>query len=87
MAKWDYVDKDNKLSQKEFTSMLKKDPDVLRMMFEFGFITKAELSLEENDYNDYDSDLETEVERRLLPRDERIERIKNGIEHTVSKDE
>lgn len=37
--------------------------------------------MEETDYNDIDSDLEVEMERRDLVRDERIERIKSGIEH------
>jgi microtubule-associated protein-like 6 len=64
--------------------MIKKDPDIVKLLYDMGFITKAELNLEESNYNDLDSDLEMEIERKDLPRDERIERIKNGIEHTVS---
>lgn len=52
-------------------------------MFNLGLANKDELTIEETYYDDIDSDLENEIERRFLPRDERNERIKNGIEHTV----
>lgn len=82
MTKWDHMDKDGSLCWKEFLAMTKKDPDVLRVLYELGLITKGEMNLEENDYLDVDSDIECEMERRLVERDERIERIKSGIEHT-----
>lgn len=63
--------------------MMTKDPDVLRVLFNLGLVNKDEMTIEETNYNDIDSDIEIEMERRLLPRDERVERIKNGIEHTV----
>ncbi len=43
--------------------------------------------MEENDYEDIDTDLEVEMERRFVHRDERIERIKNGIEHNETTDD
>lgn len=66
--------------------MTKKDPDILQLFFNLGFITKGELSLEDNDYEDMDTDLESEINRRFWERDERIERIKNGIEHNETKE-
>lgn len=66
--------------------MCKKDPEVVGLLYHMGFITKAELNLQDSYYNDVDSDLESEMERRDQPRDERIERIKDGIEHTVNCD-
>lgn len=61
-----------------------KDPDVLNVLYNLGLVNKDEMTIEETNYNDIDSDIEIEMERRLLPRDERVERIKNGIEHTVA---
>ena len=43
MTKWDHQDQDGKLSPEEFNAMLKKDPEVLRLFYEYGFITKAVL--------------------------------------------
>ena len=63
---------------------MKKDPDVLKVLFSMGLANKDEMTIEETHYNDIDSDIEIEMERRLLPRDERVERIKSGIEHTES---
>lgn len=67
--------------------MMTKDPDVLFVLFNLGLVNKDEMTIEETNYNDIDSDIEIEMERRLLPRDERVERIKNGIEHTVAAQE
>jgi microtubule-associated protein-like 6 len=64
--------------------MMRKDPDVLKVLFSMGLANKDEMTIEETHYNDIDSDVEIEMERRLLPRDERVERIKSGIEHTES---
>lgn len=63
--------------------MIEKDPDVLKFMFLIGFANKDEMTIDETDLNDIDSDTEIELERRFLPRNERIERIKSGIEHKV----
>ena len=67
--------------------MLRKDPDVLRMQYEYGFITKADATIGETDYDDMDSDIEAETERRFMERDERSEKIKNGIEHNETTEE
>lgn len=56
---------------------------MLKVLYNMGLANKDEMTIEETCYNDIDSDIEIEMERRLLPRDERSERIKNGIEHTV----
>jgi microtubule-associated protein-like 6 len=80
--KWD-LDRDNGLEYEEYYKMMTKDPDVLSVLFNLGLVNKDEMTIEETNYNDIDSDIEIEMERRLLPRDERVERIKNGIEHTV----
>ena len=50
-------------------------------MYRMGFITKAEMGYEDDIYDDCDSDLEAELDRKNMDRDERIEKIKNGIEH------
>ncbi len=46
-----------------------------------GFITKFEMGFDMGDYEDCDSDIEIEMDRKNQIRDERVERIKNGIEH------
>ena len=51
-----------------------------------GFITKAEMDTGDNDYDDCDSDLEVEMDRKNMERDERIERIKMGIEHNAAEE-
>lgn len=45
--------------------MTKKDHDVVEVFFQMGLITKGEKNIEDNDYEDIDSDLECEMERRL----------------------
>lgn len=70
-------------SFEEYMAMIKKDPEVLKLMFLLGFANKDEMTIEETNLNDIDSDTENEMERRFLPRDERIERIKSGIEHNI----
>lgn len=61
--------------------MVKGDPDLKEYLFNMGFITKMELELGNEELEDCDSDLESEVDRKNMERDERIERIKLGIEH------
>jgi WD40 repeat protein len=81
LTKWDHNDKDEKLSLEEWMAMLRKDPDVLTMLFKLGFINKADATIGETDYDDMDSDIEAETERRTMERSETDEKIKNGIEH------
>jgi len=52
-----------------------------------GLITKYEVGMESNLYNDCDSDLEEEINRKNIERDERAENLKNGIEHTETPEE
>lgn len=87
LKKWDHQDNDGKLSLEEWVTMLRKDPDVLKMQYEYGFITKADATIGETDYDDMDSDIEAETERKYKERDERKEKIKNGIEHTETTEE
>jgi len=61
--------------------MVRGDPDVKEYLFSMGFMGKAEMELGNEDLDDCDSDLETEMDRKNMERDERIERIKLGIEH------
>ncbi|CAD8200325.1 unnamed protein product [Paramecium octaurelia] len=83
LVKWD-LDRDGGFEYEEYLKLMQKDPDVLKVLFNMGLANKDEMTIEETCYNDIDSDIEIEMERRLLPRDERVERIKNGIEHTIS---
>lgn len=61
--------------------MIVGDPDIKEYLFHMGFINKTEMDLNNKDYADCDSDLEVEMDRKNMDRDERIERIKLGIEH------
>lgn len=80
MKKWD-LDKDDQLSISEWAQMLQRDPDLQQYMYRMGFMTKQEMGYDEDNYDDCDSDLEIELDRKNMDRDERIEKIKNGIEH------
>lgn len=80
MKKWD-LDKDGQLSIDEWETMLQRDPDFKQYMYRMGFMTKSEMGYEDDNYDDCDSDLEAELDRKNMDRDERIEKIKNGIEH------
>ncbi|KAL4483877.1 hypothetical protein ABPG72_006252 [Tetrahymena utriculariae] len=80
MKKWD-LDRDGQLSIDEWEVMLQRDPDLKFYMHRMGFITRAEMGYEDDQYEDCDSDLEIELDRKNMDRDERIEKIKNGIEH------
>ncbi len=46
-----------------------------------GFITRFEMGYDDNDYEECNSDIEVELDKKNMERDERIEKIKNGIEH------
>ena len=55
------------------------------MLHSYGLISKEDLRPDfggSDDMPDCDSDLENELRKAEEERDERAERIKNGIEHT-----
>ncbi|EGR30797.1 hypothetical protein IMG5_123400 [Ichthyophthirius multifiliis] len=85
LLKWD-IDKDNQLNMDEWEAMLRRDPDILQYMYNMGFVTKFEMGYEDNQYEDCNSDIEEEIDKKNMDRDERIEKIKNGIEHNEKPD-
>ena len=69
---------------REFNSFISKDPEILKMLYNYGLISKEDLRPDfgtGEDMPDADSDLENEIMKANQDRDERVERIKNGIEH------
>lgn len=73
---------------KEFHSFVSKDPDILKMLFSYGLISQEDLRFNfgYSDLPEADSDLESEIKKSKIRIDERTERIKLGIEHTVDQD-
>lgn len=69
---------------KEFHSFVSKDPDILKILFSYGLISKEDLRFNfgYSDLPEADSDLENEISKSKIHIDERTERIKLGIEHT-----
>ncbi|EAR94225.2 HELP domain protein (macronuclear) [Tetrahymena thermophila SB210] len=89
LSKYD-TNKDGSISLKEFQSFVSKDSDILRVLTSYGLISKEDLRHDfggSDDLPDADSDLEEEIGKANVDRDDRIERIKNGIEHSYVTDE
>ncbi|KRX05725.1 WD40-repeat-containing domain [Pseudocohnilembus persalinus] len=90
LEKYD-TNKDGTISLKEFQSFISKDVDILKMLYSYGLISKEDLRPDfgtgQDEMPDCDSDLENEVNKAEIERDERQERIKNGIEHTQTAEE
>jgi len=89
LQKWD-TNKDGSISLQEFQSFVSKDPDILRTLFNYGLITTEDLRLDfggNDEFPECDSDLENEVQLLENERDERRERIKNGIDHNIKEDD
>lgn len=61
MMKYDCKDKDGKLSLDEFMQMLKKDPEVTELLYEYGFITKAVKYIFQNIRNNHQRKLITMI--------------------------
>lgn len=62
----------------------------MRILTSYGLISKEDLRSDfggSDDLPDADSDLEDEIGKSDVDRDERIERIKNGIEHSYVSEE
>lgn len=61
------------------------------MLYSYGLISKEDLRPDfgsgVDDMPECDSDLENEIKKAEEERDERAERIKNGIEHNETNDE
>lgn len=62
----------------------------MRILISYGLISKEDLRPDfggSEDIPEADSDLEDEIGKSEIDRDERIERIKNGIEHSYVTEE
>lgn len=62
----------------------------MRILTSYGLISKEDLRPDfggSEDIPEADSDLEDEIGKSEIDRDERIERIKNGIEHSYVTEE
>lgn len=85
LSKYD-TNKDGSISLKEFQSMITKDAEILKILFAYGLISKEDIRPDfgggVDEMPECDSDLENEMLKGEFDRDDRIERIKNGIEHT-----
>jgi microtubule-associated protein-like 6 len=89
LAKFD-TNKDGAISLSEFQSFVSKDSDILKLLYSYGLISREDLRADfggSEDMPECDSDLEQETQKARFERDERIERIKNGIEHTELPEE
>lgn len=74
----------------EFQSFVSKDLDILRILTSYGLVSKEDLRIDfggNEELPEADSDLEDEVQKVNVDRDDRIERIKNGIEHNYVSEE
>ena len=73
-----YIDKE------EFTKFCLTDNDFKQWMFYMGLITRKQLKNQtELLHNDYDSDLEMELQRHTTTTDPDVDNIKMGIEHKL----
>lgn len=69
---------------------MSKDLEILKMLTSYGLISKEDLRPDfggSQEIPEADSDLEEEINKALADRDERIERIKNGIEFSYVSEE
>ena len=69
---------------------MSKDPEILKMLTSYGLISKEDLRSDfggSSEVPEADSDLEEELDKMNADRDDRIERIKNGIEHSYVTEE
>ena len=69
---------------------MSKDPDIIKMLTSYGLISKEDLRADfggSSEIPEADSDLEEELYKMNADRDDRIERIKNGIEHSYVTEE
>ena len=69
------------INRSKFNEMLVKDPIIKEWMYQMGLMKRSQYQVENADFDDVDSDLEVEIDVRNQKRDERIQKIKEGIEH------
>lgn len=84
--------KDGSISLSEFQSFVSKDPDIVKLVYNYGLISVEDLRIDfgpggADGMPDCDSDIENEVNKATNDFDERIENIKNGIEHGLQPDD
>lgn len=88
LSRWD-TNKDGVISLDEFKSLVTKDPDILRLLMNYGLVSKEELREDYGgtggDIPDCDSDIENELNHPDTEDNERAERIKMGIEYKEKK--
>lgn len=76
------LNNDNKITLKEFKSHLKKDPTILNILMNFNIAKKEDLGMCE-----YDSDLENEINPPELNRNDKVSKMKQGVEFGVQEGE
>ncbi len=83
------VNRDNKITLKEFKTYIKKDPEILNLLFSFDIAKREDLgtNLGSADVPEHDSDLEAEMNPEGLKRDEKIQRAREGIDFDMKEDE
>ena len=72
------------LNLEEFIAMFKTEMEIMKALFCLGLISKHGGG---NEMPEWDEQLEEEALKSKLEFNERIERIKNGIEHADQEDE
>jgi microtubule-associated protein-like 6 len=88
LNRWD-TNKDGQISLKEFKSFVTKDPDILKMLVNYGLATKDDFRPDfggSGDIPDCDSDLEDETSRKL-DRHENKDMLKHGMEENLVEKE
>ena len=88
LKRWD-KNKDGSMSRAEFQSFVTKDPDVLRLLMNYGLVNREELRPDfggtAEDVPDCDSDLEEELRHADADDNGRSEKITLGIESTAKE--
>ena len=77
------VNKDNQISLKEFKSYLKRDADILHILFDYGVAKLEDMGTDmggDEGLPMHDSDLEAELNNPDLERDEKMERARQGLD-------
>jgi len=69
MKKWDY-NSNGALEQSEFLTMMQRDPIISKFLFKMGLLSRSELGFGNLPFDQCDSDLEQEIDRKLLPSNE-----------------
>lgn len=83
------VNRDNRITLKEFKSYIKKDPEILDLLFSFSIAKKEDLGQNNGsgDIPEHDSDLEAELNPEGLTRDDKHQRARDGIDFDVKEDD